>query len=200
MQANCSTLSCAPTVQTALPTKAYSHYSCASVNTASGFPRFAGLNSLAAQLQALRPAVLQFCLRYLHNENDAQEACQDTMLNAVKALDSFQYRASLKTWVLKIAYHACASYYRNNKLEGTLFVEFDEAMFESQDALIEEDNPDLVKIVATLSELQQQILRYRFVEDLSLNEISAVIGVKLSCIKMNYYRALDKIQKTYMCE
>ena len=147
------------------------------------------------ELQDLRPYVLSYCRAYLRHSEDAEEACQDTMVNAMSGLSKFENRASLKTWVMKIAYHVCNSYFRRNRKQKDLFDEYDDSVFASSDPTLDQENPEITALLATLSTVQQEILRYRFVEELSLIEISIVLGYKISCIKMNYYRALEKMQK-----
>jgi RNA polymerase sigma factor (sigma-70 family) len=48
-----------------------------------------------------------------------------------------------------------------------------------------------------LSQTQQDILYYRFVEDMSLQAIAHTLSLKCSSVKMNYYRALEKLNKLY---
>jgi RNA polymerase sigma factor (sigma-70 family) len=151
---------------------------------------------LQKELQQLRPQIMTYCLGYLRHTQDAEEACQDTMLNAMSALSKFENRASLKTWVMKIAYHVCTNYFRKNRAQKDLFDEYDESVFACTDPLFDQDNPEITALLASLSTVQQEILRYRFVDELSLKDISIILGYKLSCVKMNYYRALDKLQKS----
>ncbi|WP_035957744.1 sigma-70 family RNA polymerase sigma factor [Bryobacter aggregatus] len=61
----------------------------------------------AAQLEAHRAALTGHCYRMLGSAVDAEDAVQDTMLRAWKNLDSFDGRASLRTWLYKIATNVC---------------------------------------------------------------------------------------------
>lgn len=151
--------------------------------------------TLQNELQQLRPHILTYCLAYLRHTEDAEEACQDTMVNAISALSKFENRASLKTWVMKIAYHVCTNYFRKNRAQKDLFDVYDDSVFASTDPTFDQENPEVTALLATLSTVQQEILRYRFVDELSLKDISIVLGYTLSSIKMNYYRALEKMQK-----
>jgi RNA polymerase sigma-70 factor (ECF subfamily) len=139
-------------------------------------------------------------LSYLRHVEDAQEACQDTMLNAMVSLPKFEYRASLKTWVIKIAYHVCADYYRTKRNKDNLFDRYYDAAFLTDEIVLEEDNPELAAMLRTLSSVQREILRYRFVDELLFNEIAIVLGTSLSSVKMNYYRALEKLQKNFIVQ
>lgn len=152
---------------------------------------------LTQQLEQLRPKIYNYCYAYLQHADDAEEACQDTMYNALKGIASFAQRASLQTWVLSIAHNACTACYRRNKRYQAQFEDFDETQYVAEEILSDEDNPELAKALMHLSTSQRDILRYRFVDEISLSEISVIMGISLSAVKMNYYRAISKLQKTY---
>jgi RNA polymerase sigma-70 factor (ECF subfamily) len=61
-----------------------------------------------SQLVALhRPALQAHCYRMLGSVQDAEDALQETLLNAWRALPRFQGRSSLKSWLYTIATNAC---------------------------------------------------------------------------------------------
>lgn len=164
----------------------------------ASLPTLDQIDLLKKELQYLRPQILTYCFRYLRNSEDAEEACQDTMLNATSSLSKFEGRASFKTWVLKIAYHVCTNYFRKNRHQKGLFDVYDDSIFCSNETLNDQDYPEITALLTTLSTVQQEILRYRFVDELSLKEIAIILGFTLSKVKMNYYRALNKMHKSFL--
>ena len=71
------------------------------------------LAALNLLLVTVRPEVLRLCGRMLSNREDAEEACQDTLLAVARGIGGFEGRSAFRTWLYGLATNRARSVYRS---------------------------------------------------------------------------------------
>ena len=149
----------------------------------------------------------------------ADEVVQDAWLAAVRNLDGFQGRSSLKTWLLTITANTAKSRLRKARRDVSLddlpapHGSIDDSRFaadghwstaplawheDSPEALLAEDElrECLEKTLLSLSELQRSVLLLRERQGLELEEICNLLEVSLSNARVLLHRARLKVFAT----
>lgn len=141
------------------------------------------------------------CARYLGNDRDADDVCQEVMLKVLHGLRHFEGKAKFKTWLYSITYNECITQYRKEKRKRRLM----DALSLDHDPQDEvaESSPDIVTDRASLdrwlvhvNQVDREILVLRFVAELEFQEIADIMHMGLSATKMRYKRALEKLRKS----
>jgi len=147
--------------------------------------------------------IQRFCLRYLRQEDDAWEVCQDVFIRVFCHLSRFEGRASFRTWLYRIAHNQCNSLARKRRRYSN-HLDIDELadlLPAEQDSSLTDGDNDSVELVAkALSELSttdRDVLRLRYFQDQSLEQLAASQGIGLSAAKMRLYRAQERFNIIY---
>jgi RNA polymerase sigma-70 factor (ECF subfamily) len=137
--------------------------------------------------------LFSICLRMAGNRQDAEDITQEVMLKVFSKLASFEGRAAIKTWLVRVTSNACKDWIKK-KATARQYTE----------ALANEPQPDnetvyaedrLVGLLQELADADREVLTLRFVADLNLSEIADVTNLSLSATKMRLYRAVDRLQQ-----
>ncbi len=164
-----------------------------------------GESKLAAYQELLRrheTLVFSTCINMLHNVQDAEEVCQDAFLQVYHKIHQFEGRSSFKTWLYRIVYNLClnrrkSAMARRNR-ETTAGETYAQEVEVQQLAYFAATPDDRVpRALSRMAEKERQIIRLRFVSDLSLNEIAESLSLGLSATKMRLYRAMDEFKRIY---
>ncbi|MVM32837.1 sigma-70 family RNA polymerase sigma factor [Spirosoma sp. HMF4905] len=142
--------------------------------------------------------VYRKCLSMTKDEDTAQDYTQDIFLKVFEKFDSFQNRSSFSTWLYSIAYNYCADQLRLAKRLPTTTWEEDGIGHDQSDlpeAQLHEDTLQVVQqAMETLSAKEQNLLRLKYEDGMSIEEIAQLYDIKPSAVKMRLKRSREKVQ------
>ena len=131
---------------------------------------------------------------YARNQEDALDIVQNSICKALDHYESLNNEGAVKTWFYRILVNESIQFIhrRNRELlsDDDLILDkpYYEEGYETQDDLYEQINH--------LHEDVQNIIKLRFYEEMSLQEISEITQLNLSTVKAKLYRGLKLLKQT----
>lgn len=131
--------------------------------------------------------IKRFCLLQLRDASQAEDAAQDVFIKAWRALSTFRGDSSEKTWLLHIAANTCRDYQR------TGWFRFMDRRVTPEDmergTAFEFPDDSLSKAITELPALLRQAVTLRYFEELSIREMTQVLGVSEATAKRRIRKA-----------
>ena len=128
---------------------------------------------------------------YLHNREDALDAVQTAVCRALEKQDSLQRAEAMSAWFTRILVNTCTDILRRRK--RLVFVAPEDLDVGSYEDPLPKDASLRTRVDGLPPEIQT-IVKLRFYEELSLQEISEVTGWKVSTVKTRLYSGLRKLR------
>lgn len=149
------------------------------------------------------PVIYRLALRLMQNEAEAEDVMQETFLNAFRAIDKFEGRSGLGTWLYRIAYNAAMMRLRKPQkyilsVEETLAEEegniipkqlFDWCCLPEDDFVSDEVQSELEQAIQSLPEKYKTVFILRELEELSTQETAVALDISPSAVKVRLHRA-----------
>jgi len=146
-----------------------------------------------------RRDVYQLCYRFVGNHEDASDLAQDTFLRAYRGLKAFRGGSSLGTWLHRIAVNVCLNRVslktpRAEPIEGREFPDVRSAPA-SEALLTQEKGARIRAAIAKLPPKQRATVILRVYQELSHQEIAAVLRSSVGAVKANFFHALANLKR-----
>ena len=138
--------------------------------------------------------------RYLYSRMgsvpEAEDATAQTFLAALERFPKYRHDGYFASWLFSIARNKAMDYFRKQGKEASL----DEAERIPADTNLlqqvikTERIAALSKLIRSLSEDEQELIRLRYVAELNFAEIGHLLGQKEDTVKKSLYRLLARIK------
>jgi RNA polymerase sigma factor (sigma-70 family) len=149
---------------------------------------------------------IAFRVAYLitRNASDAEDAVQDGLLKAWRAIGRFRPDAPFRPWLLQIVANEARNRRRSagRRTALALRVEREEASGDAApspeaDVVAHDERRRLLEALDALPDAGRLVVACRYVLDLSEEETAAALGVRRGTVKSRTARALDRLRETY---
>ena len=136
------------------------------------------------------PKLFAVCLRYTHNQMDAEDVLQEGFVKLFNNLEKFKAEGSFEGWMRRIFVNTAIEYLRSKKI-NTIGCEFVENTLQDKqpNGLENLYNQDLLKTTATLSYGYHTVFDLYVNQGYSHKEIAERLGITESTSKSQFSRA-----------
>lgn len=142
------------------------------------------------------PRLLRYVRRVLGGSGEAVEAArdvvQDTWIGAIRGLGGLRDPAQFRAWIYGIATRKCADAIRANRRRRSLA---SESASDREAELDPDRRIDLATAIRTLPPMHRAVVHLFYREDLSVEEIAAVLDVPAGTVKSRLHHAREALRR-----
>jgi RNA polymerase sigma-70 factor (ECF subfamily) len=143
---------------------------------------------------------VQPIFRYIYSRigslPEAEDATAQTFLAALEAFDHYHHDGHFAAWLFAIARRKAADHFRSQQRQAPL--EYADSVPNGtdllQDVIRTERKAALAKLFTGLPEDERELIRLRYVAELSFAEIGRLLGCREDAAKKSLYRLLARLQ------
>ena len=139
-----------------------------------------------------RDWVYRLAWRFTGNHQDALDVLQETFSYLLKKFPGFELTASMTTFLYPVVKHISLAGRRRSRR----FASDEEVLSHIPAPPAEEaSRAELAAALGPLKDQQREVLLMRFVDDMSLKEIAAALGIPLGTVKSRLHHALQRLRE-----
>lgn len=170
--------------------------------------------ALAELLRGYQRRVYAVCARMIRDEHEARDLTQDTLVRIIERLDTYDGRAALSTWIIRIAMNLCFSHLRKRKLRShqsldhpspggleqgeapPMIARLPDPREHAADRRItqQETRQRLLEAMNRLDPEVRAILILRDLQDLDYQQVAEVLEIPIGTVKSRLFRAREALR------
>ncbi|HTF80607.1 MAG TPA: sigma-70 family RNA polymerase sigma factor [Cytophagales bacterium] len=161
--------------------------------------------AFAELMKRYRKSVYHLILKMVRNPEDAEDLTSEAFSRAFKNLARFNPEFTFSTWLFRIATNNCIDFLRKKKLstmsiDGTfkddngddVGIDIKDGNLDPEDESIKLEKIEIVQgLVSKLPPKYQTLVRMRYFEELSYEEIAVELDAPLGTVKAQLHRARE---------
>lgn len=149
--------------------------------------------AIAQMMEAHGDTLLRLCFLYLGDRQLAEDALQDTFMNAWRGYHGFRGDSSEKSWLTRIAINCCKGIRRTNWFRR---VDIGVAMdaLPAGDAPFDAADDTVLRAVHTLKDNYREVILLYYYQNLKTREIASLLNIPEATVSTRLKRAKDKLK------
>lgn len=160
----------------------------------------------AAAIESLvvthRPMVYRLALSILDDAAEADEAAQDALLAALRALETYRGEAAFSTWLYTITLNVCRARLRKRQTAERLFRTLktffwpiaEKPRWPEENAILQETEADVWRAVNELDEKHRLPIILRYYHDFSTDEIARMLTINEGTVRSRLHTAREQLR------
>ena len=138
---------------------------------------------------------------YVKDHAAAEDVTQEIFITVYIKLDSFAGKSSVKTWIYSIAINKCKDYLKSWHIRKMTVQENIKELLKSNrrepvhELIEKQDGEQIVDHVLKLAIPYREVILLYYYKQLSIKEVSDILGISESTVKVRLHRAREKLRK-----
>lgn len=139
--------------------------------------------------------IKRLILTYVKDWSVTEDLVQDVFLKVYLKIDTFEDKASLKTWLYRIAINRCKDYFRSSHYQKVKIIKNFSLMYGKTEQTPEDqilkkfEGDELVQEILSLSPKYREVILLYYYRDFSVEETAKILGLNRSTVKTRMLRA-----------
>ncbi|MCI1696771.1 RNA polymerase sigma factor SigW [Aneurinibacillus aneurinilyticus] len=165
-------------------------------------------DAFAELVDLYKDKVYHVSYRMVGNRQEAEDVAQETFLRVYANLDNYDPQYKFSTWIYRIASNLSIDLLRKRKknlsidaeISGAEGVDWHDRLADTgkgpeEEVLTDELQEEVQGAIMGLSPKYRAVMLLRYIEDLSLQEISEAVQLPISTIKTRIHRGREALRK-----
>ncbi|MDX1685927.1 MAG: sigma-70 family RNA polymerase sigma factor [Saprospiraceae bacterium] len=143
--------------------------------------------------------VFSVAMSQMKNYHESQEVAQDVFVKVFRSANTFRGDSSVRTWLYIITRRACLDRFKKRKVnivDQSNLSSLSTERNKGEEELMKSDRQELIQnLLDQLSEKERDVMSLYYLKELSIDEVSEILGLTGSNVKIILFRARKKLRE-----
>ncbi len=145
---------------------------------------------LAELVSKYQKKLVHFCLRYVHDEQDAQDAAEEAFIKVYKNIAKVDVTRKFSTYLFEIAKHEAINIWRRKHRQVPL-----------PENLVAEPLPEIAdysfvhRALSNLEAKYRQVIKLYYFDNISYKNIASTLSIPINTVRTYLFRAKARLKQ-----